>query len=107
MDQRQRGTCGHTGLLSWSVWLLRVWPPASLLLRRATKANLPGCVFDVFDRKRFSTALWTSLLQASRAINMERKPERGQKTTERKSAGTMESPEQHAGLGITLMPKQD
>ena len=38
---------------------------------------------------------------------MERKPEKGQKTTERKSAGTMESPDQHAGFGITLMPMQD
>ena len=38
---------------------------------------------------------------------MERKPEKGQKTTERKSAGIMGSPEQHAGFGITLMPMQD
>ena len=38
---------------------------------------------------------------------MERKSEKGQKTTERKTAGTMESPDQHAGFGITLMPMQD
>lgn len=74
----------------WLVTEFECWP--HYCSTEPMELTCPNGMFDMFHCKRYSSVLWTYLLQVSGAINMERQPEKGQNTKERESQGPVKGP---------------